>query len=111
MRLVSMMGPGPGSLRRWFQFTAIPGPGQRRERLTRKRGARSVLLVLDRRRPAADLFRRHHALGPQPRVAVAPLLDVLEVLLPRQQRPLADALVGRRAAQLVAQSLPQFVHD
>ena len=63
------------------------------------------------RGPRGDVRLRHGVVVERARVAAAPLLNVHQVLLPRQQRAVADAVVGRAAAQGRLQTAHQLVHD
>src|SRR5439155_9608518 len=63
-------------------------------------GCRSSLLVVDRRSPARDLAVRHGAVRLQASIPVSPLVDVEQVLLARQDRPLTDAVARRRVLDL-----------
>ncbi len=62
-------------------------------------------------RPRGNLGVGHRVLGQRADVAVAQALDVEQVLLARQDRPLADALGGRRSAHRIVQTPQQIVHD
>jgi hypothetical protein len=63
------------------------------------------------RRPGGNLVVGHRVVGQRAHVAVAPALDVEQVLLPRQQRAATDALAERGSAHGVAQTAQQVVHD
>ncbi|HEY3059673.1 MAG TPA: MFS transporter, partial [Chloroflexota bacterium] len=84
------------------------GPTSRACRLTT--GALGTVLA-NARRPRGDLVVGHRILGERAHVAVAQALDVEQVLLARQDRPVADTVAGRRSAHRVAQAAQQVVHD
>src|SRR5206468_2621054 len=60
--------------------------------------------------PVADVALAHELLRRQPAILVAPLLDVLEVLFPRQQRAAAETLARRRLLLFLVQAQQQFLH-
>jgi predicted MFS family arabinose efflux permease len=63
------------------------------------------------RRPVRDIQFGHGIVGAQPRVEVAPVLDVDQLLLARKQRPAAHALAGSGRAERGGQAARQFMHD
>src|SRR5574341_2263496 len=65
--------------------------------------------LLDPRRPCRDIRRCHGATGGMPCVAIAPALDIHEVLLPGEQRALADRLGRRRGVHLAVQAAQQVL--
>src|SRR5687768_16776488 len=64
----------------------------------------------DARGPVLDLFRVHQVVS-QARVFVAPLIDVLQILLARDDRAVADLVAGITGARFVLQLLRELVDD
>src|SRR5262249_37472264 len=65
------------------------------------------LLGLDRGGPALDVLGRHLSVRREPPILVAPPRYVREVLLPGQERALAQAPVRRRAPRLAPAPAPE----
>jgi MFS family permease len=63
------------------------------------------------RGPRRDIRVGHRVLGTRPRVAVAPRLDIDQVLLARQQRAAANAVTRSSGAHRGLQSSQQLVHN
>jgi predicted MFS family arabinose efflux permease len=64
----------------------------------------------DRRGPVRDVQLAHGVVGPQPRVEVAPIVEV-EVLLAREQRSATHAMAWRGRAQRRAQPPRKLMHQ
>src|SRR5262249_56342526 len=69
------------------------------------------LLGLDRGGPALDVLGRHLSVRREPPILVAPPRYVREVLLPGQERALAQAPVRRRAPRLALEPAAELPHD
>jgi predicted MFS family arabinose efflux permease len=89
-----------------------PGTGLRRAVVGAIRGSRVVRAVVgDASRPRRYIRRGHRIVGPQSRIEKSPLLDVNEVLLPRQQRPATHALAGSRRGDGRREAAHELMHD
>src|SRR5262249_29911099 len=71
----------------------------------------SLLGRLDRGGPALRVLARHLHVRREPPILVAPLRYVREVLLPGQERALAQPPVRRRAPRLALEPAAELPHD
>jgi MFS family permease len=65
----------------------------------------------DRSRPRRAVRVGHRVVGERPRVAVAPIVNVDQVLLSRQQRAATNGLNGWSGAEREVEPAHQFAHD